>query len=52
MSIGWWILLIVALIIIGVFAVVRFVLRQGHSAYQKGKNAVNNRRNRRMQNTG
>ncbi len=52
MEIIWWILLVIALIIIGAVVIVKYVLNQFNSAYKKGKNAISERRNRKVQDAG
>ena len=46
MEIIWYVLIVLALIIIGTVAVVKFVYRKGKSGYKRGKEAIQDRRDR------
>ncbi len=52
MEIIWWILLVIALIIIGAVSLVTWIIKKGHSGYMKGKDAISERRNRKVQDAG
>ncbi len=46
MEIIWWIILVVALIIIGAVAVAKWVIKKGHKGYTRGRDAIRDRRNK------
>jgi hypothetical protein len=46
MEIIWWIILVVALIIVGAVAVIKWAIRKGHKGYTRGRDAIRDRRNK------
>ena len=48
MEIVFWIIGIIALIVIGAFVTARWVVRKGHKGYTKGRNAIRDRRNKKV----
>jgi hypothetical protein len=41
-----WVIAVVALIFIGIIAVIKWTLKKGHKGYTKGRDAIRNRRNK------
>ena len=48
MDILFWILALVVLVFIGVVAVVRWVFKKGHKGYTRGRDAIRNRRDKKV----
>jgi len=49
MEIVFWIIGIIALIVIGAFVTARWVVRKGHKGYIKGRDAIRDRRDKKVQ---
>ena len=48
MEIAFWIIGIIALIVIGAFVTARWVVRKGHQGYTKTRDAVRERRDKKV----
>jgi hypothetical protein len=46
MEIIWWIILVIALIIIGAVALAKWIFKKGHKGYTRGRDAIRNRRSK------
>lgn len=49
MEIVLWIIGILVLIIIGAVVTAKWVIKKGHKGYTRGRDAIKNRRNQKMQ---
>lgn len=50
MNIIWWLLLIIILILVGTFVIARWVIRKGHKGYTTTRDAIRDKRDKRVQN--
>ena len=48
MEIVFWIIAVIALIVIGAFVTARWIVRKGHKGYTRGRDAIRNRRDKRL----